>query len=61
MDNHLKGDAEKSAYLDLVDDSNAGVWFVNKDGTPKEDHNYWEGIADSTAKGIKYEVKGAVK
>ncbi|MEQ3631248.1 MAG: dienelactone hydrolase, partial [Sulfitobacter sp.] len=26
MDSHLKNDAEKGGYLDLVEDSNAGVW-----------------------------------
>ena len=61
MDNHLKGDAEKAAYLDLVEDSNAGVWSMNEDGTSNEDHNYWKGFAESTAKGLKYEVKGATK
>lgn len=59
MDNHLKGDAEKAAYLDLVEDSNAGVWSMNEDGTAKEDHTYWKGFAESTAKGLMYEVKGA--
>ncbi|MBO9453122.1 dienelactone hydrolase [Tropicibacter sp. R16_0] len=58
MDNHLKGDADKAAYLDLVEDSNAGVWSMNEDGTPKEDHSYWRGFAQGTAKGLKYEVKG---
>jgi predicted dienelactone hydrolase len=59
MDNHLKGDAEKAAYLDLVEDSNAGVWSMNEDGTAKEGHTYWKGFAESTAKGLMYEVKGA--
>jgi predicted dienelactone hydrolase len=61
IDIHLKGDAEKAAYLDLVEDSNAGVWSMNEDGTPKEDHSYWKGFAQSTAKGLKYEVKSAAK
>jgi predicted dienelactone hydrolase len=61
MDNHLKGDAEKAGYLDLVADSNAGVWSMNEDGTPNEDHSYWRGFAESTAKGLMYEVRGAAQ
>ena len=59
VDMHIKGDAEKGSYLDLVKDSNEGVWSVNDDGTPKEDHNYWKGFAKGTAKGLTYEVKSA--
>ena len=61
MDNHLKGDAAKAAYLDLVEDSNAGVWSMNEDGTPKEDHSYWKGFAEGTAKGLRYEVRNAAE
>ncbi len=57
MDERLKGEAEKGEYLDLVADSNAGVWSMNEDGTAKEDHSYWKGFAKGTAKGLKYEVK----
>ena len=57
MDQRLKGDADAAGYLDLVEDSNEGVWSVNEDGTEKEDHSYWKGFAKGTAKGLKYEVK----
>ena len=57
MDQRLKGDAEAGSYLELVEDSNAGVWSVNEDGTEKEDHTHWKGFAKGTAKGLKYEVK----
>jgi len=57
LDQRLKGDAEAGSYLDLVEDSNAGVWSLNDDGTQKEDHTYWKGFAQGTAKGLKYEVK----
>ena len=33
LDMHLKGKAEKAEYLDLVADSNAGVWSMEEDGT----------------------------
>jgi predicted dienelactone hydrolase len=57
LDLHLKGEAAKGDYLDLVADSNAGTWSMNEDGTPKEDHSYWKGFAKGTAKGLMYEVK----
>jgi predicted dienelactone hydrolase len=58
LDMHLKGEADKGAYLDLVENSNAGVWSMNEDGTPKEDHSYWTGFPEGTAKGLRYEVQG---
>ena len=57
MDNHLKGDATAGEYLDLVENSNDGVWSMNDDGTPKEDHSYWKGFDKDTAKGLRFEVK----
>ena len=56
MAQHLKGDAEMGAYLDLVENSNDGVWSMNEDGTPKEDHSYWKGFDKDTAKGLRYET-----
>jgi len=57
MDQRLKGDVAAGAYLDLVESSNDGVWSMNEDGTPKEDHSYWAGFAKGKAKGLMYEVK----
>ncbi|AYE86075.1 alpha/beta hydrolase family protein [Sulfitobacter sp. D7] len=59
MDSHLKNDAEKGGYLDLVEDSNAGVWSVEEDGTEKDDHSYWKGFAEGSAKGLMYETRAA--
>lgn len=59
MDSHLKNDAEKGGYLDLVEDSNAGVWSVEDDGTGKDDHSYWKGFAEGSAKGLMYETRAA--
>ncbi len=59
MDSHLKNDAEKGGYLDLVEDSNAGVWSVEEDGTKKDDHSYWKGFAQGSAKGLMYETRAA--
>lgn len=61
MDSQLKGDTEKAAHLDLVEDSNAGVWSANDDGSLKEDHSYWKGFSQGSAKGLKYEVKTAAQ
>tara|TARA_R110002110_G_scaffold20902_14_gene83785 strand:- start:724 stop:2040 length:1317 start_codon:yes stop_codon:yes gene_type:complete len=58
LDKYLKADADAGSYLELVEDSNAGVWSMNEDGTAKEDHTYWKGFGQGTAKGLKYEVKG---
>ncbi|WP_416237465.1 alpha/beta hydrolase family protein [Sulfitobacter sp. F26169L] len=57
LDQQLKEDAEKGIYLDLVENSNEGVWSMNEDGTAKEDHTYWKGFAKGTAKGLMFEVK----
>jgi len=57
MDRHLKADAEAASYLELVENSNDGVWSKEDDGTEKEDHSYWKGFAEGTAKGLRYEVK----
>jgi predicted dienelactone hydrolase len=59
LDNHLKGEAEKASYLDLIEDSNAGVWSQAEDGTDKEDHSYWKGFPEGTAKGLMYETRAA--
>ena len=59
LDNHLKGEAEKTSYLDLVEDSNAGVWSQAEDGTDKEDHSYWKGFPEGKAKGLMYETRAA--
>ncbi|WP_299506883.1 VPLPA-CTERM sorting domain-containing protein [uncultured Roseobacter sp.] len=59
LDVELKGEAEKSAYLDLLDIGGAGVWSVNEDGTFREDHTYWKGFGEGTAEGLRYEVLAA--
>ena len=59
LDIHLKGMADRGAYLDLVEDSQAGVWSMNEDGTPKEDHTYWAGFEEGQAKGLTFETRAA--
>ncbi|WP_037227067.1 alpha/beta hydrolase family protein [Roseobacter sp. GAI101] len=57
MDLYLKGNETAGEYLELVENSNDGVWSMNEDGTPKEDHSYWKGFAKDSAKGLRFEVK----
>lgn len=51
---YLKGDADSGTYLDLIPNSNDGVYDV-VDGVPTEAHSYWQGFADRTAKGMHFE------
>lgn len=57
LDLHLKDEADKAAYFDLVPNSDDGVVSLNEDGTEKEDHSYWTGFAPRTAKGLRFETK----
>lgn len=56
MDMHLKGDAAKGDYLDLVPNGNDGVTALEDDGSEKPEHTHWKGFQDRTAKGLRYEV-----
>lgn len=56
MDINLKGDASKNPYLDLTSIGSDGYWSVNEDGTVKDDHTYWNGFAEGSAAGLRYEV-----
>ncbi len=57
LDQRLKGDAEAATYLDLVPNSNDGVWSVGDDGAQTPEHTHWKGFPEGTAKGLIYEVK----
>lgn len=59
LDLHLKGDADKADYLDLVPDGAAAVWALDEDGTPTEAHDYWKGFKAETAVGLRFETKAA--
>ncbi|MEP3247552.1 MAG: dienelactone hydrolase family protein [Sneathiella sp.] len=52
---HLKGDGDMKAYLDLVEDADKGVYAAEKDGSLKPEHTYWKGFQNRTAKGLKLE------
>ena len=55
FDRHLKGDAEKQAYLDLIPNGKDGVFAVDKDGKPTAAHTYWRGFSRRTAVGLVLE------
>jgi len=57
LNEKLKGDTEAGRYLDLTDSSKDGVWSVDEDGHPTDEHSYWKGFAEGTAKGLRFEVK----
>jgi predicted dienelactone hydrolase len=52
---HLKGEADKQAYLDLVPRGSEGKYSVERDGTPKPDYTYWKGFKPRTATGLVLE------
>ncbi|MBV7408905.1 MULTISPECIES: dienelactone hydrolase [Roseobacteraceae] len=53
---HLKEDAEKAEYLELVPNAADGIVAVDDAGEPTEDHTYWKGFAPRTAKGLRFET-----
>ena len=59
LEQRLKGDAGKAAYLDLVPVSNEGVWATNDDGSFKPEHSYWKGFPKGYARGLRLEWKKA--
>ncbi|WP_415230507.1 alpha/beta hydrolase family protein [Psychromonas sp.] len=55
LDKYLQKNSAMDEYLDLVPDSNAGVFALDENGDPKAEHTYWKGFADRTAKGLHFE------
>lgn len=53
---YLKADAAMDGYLDLVPNSNDGVWAKADDGKDLPENTYWKGFPDRTAKGLRFEV-----
>jgi hypothetical protein len=49
---HLKGEADKQAYLDLVPNGKDAVYAVDRDGQPTAAHSYWKGFKRATAVGL---------
>lgn len=57
LDLHLKAQAEKATYFDLVSDGNDAVWSVDDNGEPDADHTYWEGFRPRSAFGLIFQTK----
>ncbi len=55
LDRYLKSDIDKQAYLELVQDSNEGVYATGDDGSFTEEHTYWKGFEARSAKGLMFE------
>ncbi|MFK7861188.1 MAG: alpha/beta hydrolase family protein [Granulosicoccus sp.] len=55
LNRYLKMDTSMDAYLDLVPDSNDGVFSVDDDGSFTEEHSYWAGFENRSAKGLMFE------
>jgi len=51
---YLKGESDKDAYLELIPNANDGVYDIAEDG-PTDDHTYWAGYPNRTAKGLRFE------
>ena len=54
LDLHLKNDLSRMRYLDLVMNSQDGVWSVENDA-PTEAHTYWAGFPRYSARGLTLE------
>lgn len=55
LDVYLKSNADQSVYLDLIPNANDGVFAVDSDGNFTEEHTYWAGFQDRSAKGLHFE------
>lgn len=55
LDKYLLNNSAMDGYLDVLPNSNAGVFALDDKGNPKAGHTYWKGFADRTAKGLHFE------
>lgn len=49
---HLKGEADKQSYLDVVPNGKDAVYAMDRDGKPAASHTYWKGFKRGTAVGL---------
>ena len=52
---YLKGEADKDAFLDLIEFSDDGVSDLDEAGNPTDADTYWTGFPPRTAKGLRFE------
>ncbi len=55
LDRYLKEDVAKDEFLNLITNSDDGVFSTNEDGSFADDHTYWAGFEDRSAKGLMFE------
>jgi len=55
LDYYLKNDTDSQTFLQLIPNSNDGVYSLDEDGGFASDHTYWAGFANRTAKGLRFE------
>ena len=60
FDYQLKGSAESRAYLNLIPNSEDGVYAV-EDDQPTDAHTYWKGFPRYTARGLVLEHLRPIK
>lgn len=56
MDQHLKADADKAAYFDLVTRAADGVVALDDAGKETAEHTHWKGFAPRTGQGLTFET-----
>jgi predicted dienelactone hydrolase len=55
FDRHLKADAAKAAYFDVVPHGKEAVYAIDREGKPQPAHTYWKGFKRGTAVGLVLE------
>ncbi|MFT5542294.1 MAG: putative dienelactone hydrolase [Glaciecola sp.] len=55
LEKHLKQDTSMNQYLQLIPNSNDGLWSMDEQNKAKNDHTHWAGFKARTAKGLKFE------
>ena len=51
----LNDDERADSYLNLIPNSNAGVWAKNEKDEIQPEHTYWKGFQNRTAAGLRFE------
>ena len=59
FDLHLKKEAGKRSYLDLIPRAADGVHALDEDGRPLPTHTYWKGFPPGSAVGLRMEKGGS--
>lgn len=58
---HLKAEADKQAYLDVVPSGQDAIYAVDREGKEMPAHTYWKGFKRRTAVGLRFEHLKASK